>query len=425
MVIPPRMSAFVTMVRAVAHPRGVRWPAWRTVLLLSAGIGVWIGVFLLHGAGAAAAQVAPPESGVRSDASARYLILNVEISDDGIQPSAVFIPAGQPVQLVLRGRGRTEHHYRVVGLVPNELLWMAAPASTMTEDVSDDDHAHHDRAFDQWRETSPAGISPTGDEVHAYVSPARAVDVVLFSTTQTGTFVVQCDLHPEKVGKLVVFDDGRRPAAVAAGQGDALSVARASALSIAPGDAMSRAVGNPLSLALGNPLSVELTRDLGSLDYPGAPRVFLEATYAPAEYEALILGGPAAMAELEPDDYVAVLLTEAVRTGNLPGTAEPPDLYLGGSPLPLIDSTVTTDLPRQRATFYRFARDDASDTGDQAVTLRLASGQEAVWDRPSSGGRSWVAPVIFAGGLGLFGWLVWTMAGGRVRRSHTTDLETP
>lgn len=394
-------------------------------MLLSVGIGVWIGVFLLHGAGVAAAQVAPPESGVRSEAPVRYLILNIEISDAGIQPSAVFIPAGQPVQLVLRGRGRTEHHYRVVGLVPDELLWMAAPASAMTEEVSDDDHAHHDRAFVRWRETSPAGISPTGDEVHAYVSPASGVDVVLFSTTQTGTFVVQCDLHPEEVGKLVVFDDGRRPAALVAERGDALNVARGNALSIAPGDALSRAGGNPLSLAVGNPLSVELTRDLGSVDYPGASRVFLEATYAPAEYETLILGGPAAMAELEPDQYVAVLLTEAVRTGNLPGAAEPPDLYLGGSPLPLIDSTVTTDLPRQRATFYRFARDDASGTGDQAVTLRLASGQEAVWDLSSSGSWSWVAPVIFAGGLGLFGWLIWTMAGGSVRRPHRTDLESP
>lgn len=417
------MSGFVTMVQAMAHPRGVRRPAWRIVLLLSVGIAV----FLLHGAGVAAAQLAPPESQVRpypSDAPVRYFILNVEISDTGIQPSAVFIPAGQPVQLVLRGRGRTEHHYRVVGLVPDELSWMAAPASTVAEEVSADDHAHHDRAFVPRRETSPAGITPTGDEVHAYVSPTRGVDVVLFSTTQTGTFVVRCDLHPEKVGKLIVFDDGRQPAARVAAPGNAANVARAGALSIAPGDALSRAGGNPLSLALGNRLSVELTRDLGSVDYPGAPPVFLEATYAPAEYETLILGGPAAMAELEPGQYVAVLLTEVVQTGTLPGPAEPPDLYLGGSPLPLIDSTVTTDLPRQRATFYRFARDDASGAGDQAMTLRLASGQEAAWDLASSSGWSWLAPAIFAGGLGVFGWLVWTMAGGRVRRSHGTDLKT-
>lgn len=394
------------------------------MLLLSGGIGAW--VFLLHGAGVAAAQ----------DAPVRYLILNVEISDDGIQPSAVFIPAGQPVQLVLRGRGRTEHHYRVVGLVPDELSWMADPASArMTEEVSEDDHAHHSRAFVPRRETSPAGITPTGGEVHAYVSPTKGVDVVLFSTTQTGTFVVRCDLHPEKVGRLVVFDDGRQPVAPVAAPGNAANVARAGELSIAPGDALSRAGGSPLSLALGNRLSVELTRDLGSVDYPGAPPVFLEATYAPAEYETLITGGPAAMAELEPDQYIAVLLTEAVYTGNLPGSpVEAPDLYLGGSPRPLIDSTVTIDLPRQRATFYRFARDDASGTGnpgtrdaateDQAVTLRLVSGQEATWDLALSGGRSWLAPAVFAGGLGLFGWLVWTMVGGRTRRSRATDPET-
>lgn len=415
--------------------------------MLLVGVGV-VGVFLLHGAGVAAGQVAPPESqahphaegeghdgltgpgvtgGTPSEAPVRYMMLNVEISDTGIQPSAVFIPAGQPVQLVLRNRGSTEHHYRVVGLVPDELSWIAAPASTIEEDVSDDDHAaHHDRAFVRWRVTSPAGISPTGNEVHAYVSARGGVDVVLFTATQTGTFVVQCDLHQEKVGKLVVFDGGRRPAALVAGRGDALSFARASALSIAPGDALSRAGGSPLSLAGGHPLSVELTRDLGSGEYPGASRVFVEATYAPAEHEALILGGPAAMAELEPDRYVAVLLTEGVHTGNLPGSrGEPPDLYLSGSRLPLIDWKVTTDLPHHRATFYRFARDDAFGTKDQVMTLRLDSGQEATWRLSSTTAWSWLAPVSVAGSLGFVGWLVWTLAGGRVRRSHRTDLETP
>ena len=408
---------------------------------------VGVGVFLLHGAGVAAAQVASPESqahphaegqehddltgpgvtgGAPSDATVRYMMLNVEISDTGIQPSAVFIPAGQPVQLVLRNRGSTEHHYRVVGLVPDELSWIAAPASTMEEDVSDDDHSHHDRAFVRRRATSPAGISPTGDEVHAYVSARGGVDVVLFTATQTGTFVVQCDLHQEKVGKLEVFDGARQPPALVSAPGNALSFARASALSIAPGDALSRAGGNPLSLAGGHPLSVELTRDLGSGEYPGASRVFVEATYAPAEYETLILGGPAAMAELEPDRYVAVLLTEGVHTGNLPGSrAEPPDLYLSGSPLPLIDWKVTTDLPHHRATFYRFARDDAFGTRDQVMTLRLDSGQEATWHLPSSTAWSWLAPVSVAGTLGFVGWLVWTLAGGRARRSHKADLETP
>lgn len=388
-----------------------------------------IGVCVPHAAGVAAAQVIPPESeahphpgGQGHDglvgSDVRYFLLNVEISDAGIQPSTVFIPAGRPVQLVLRGRDRTEHHYRVVGLVPDELSWRAAPPSAMAEDVSDEDHAHHDTAFVQSRDASPAGIRPTGDEVHAYVSPLEAADVVLFSATQIGTFVVRCDLHAEDIGKLVVFDGARHPAA----SGNELSVARENALSIAPGDALSRAGASPSSLAAGNPLSVELSRDLGSVDYPGASRVLVQATYAPPEYEARILGGSAAMAELEPDRYVAVLLTEGVRTGDLPGTVEPPDLYLGGTPLRLIDSQVTTDLPQQRATLYRFARDRASGTGDQVMTLRLSSGQEATWDLSSSGagGWNWVVPAIFAGGLGLFAWLVWTMAGGSVRKVTTS-----
>ena len=400
-----------------------------------------IGVFLLLGAGEAVAQVSPPESlahphldgeghdglagsgvtgGASSDAPVRYILLNVELSDTGIQPSTVFVPAGQPVQLVLRNRGSTEHHYRVVGLVPDELSWIAAPASAMDADVSEDDHHQHDREFVRWRETSPAGISPTGDEVHGYVSRAKGVDVVLFSATQVGTFVVQCDLHPEEVGKLVVFGGAGQPVAP-----ENTPRFAESALSIAPGDALSRPGANPLSLALANRLNAELSRDLGSVEYPGASRVFVGATYAPPDYEAQLLGGPAPMAELEPDRYVAFLLTEAVSTGSLPGTAEPPHLYLGGSSLPLIDSAVTTDLPQQRATLYRFARDRASGTGDQVMTLRLSSGQEATWDFSSSGRWNWLVPAIFAGGLGLFAWLIWVMAVGGARRSDRPDLETP
>lgn len=418
----PRMPRFLTMVRALAPPPGSRWPA--STLTPALSVVIVIGAFLLHGAGVAAQVVSyvnTTPSG--SNSPVPYFILNVEVSDAGIQPSAAFIPAGQPVRMVLRGRDRTEHHYRVVGLVPDELSWMAEPASVMEEpasaveeDVSDTEHDHHDSAFVGWRETSPAGITPTGDEVHAYVTAAKGVDVVLFSTTQTGTFVVQCDLHPEQVSKLVVFDDGRQPVV----SENALNLARRDALSIAPGDALSRLAGNPMGLPPGDPLSVELSRDLGSMDQPGASPVFMEATYAPAEYEALILGGLAAMAELEPDRYVAVLLTEGVRTGRLPGRVEPPDLYLGGSSLTLIDSNVTIDLPQRRATFYWFAHDDASGSRDQVMTLRLASGQEATWDLSSSGGWNWLVPAIFAGGLGLFGWLVWMMAGGKVRKATTS-----
>ena len=412
------------MPRTAAQPPAARRPAWWVALtqLVVAGIGV----FVPHAAG-----VTPPESEVHAHpggpghdglvgSDVRYFLVNVEISDAGIQPSTVFIPAGRPVQLVLRGRDRTEHHYRVLGLLPDELSWVDAAPSAMAEDVSDDDHAHHNSTFVQSRDASPSGIRPTGDEVHAYVSPAETADVVLFSTTQIGTFVVRCDLHTKDIGKLVVFDVARHPTA----SGNELSVARENALSIgiAPGDALSRAGANPSSLAAGNSLSVELRRDLGSVEYPGASRVRVQATYAPPAYEARILGGSAAMAKLEPDRYVAVLLTEGVPTGDLPDTVAPPDLYLSGTPLRLIDSTVTTDLPQQRATLYRFARDGASGTGDQIMTLRLSSGQEATWDLPASGagGWNWVVMAIFAGGLGLFVWLVWTLLAGSVPKATTS-----
>jgi len=329
-------------------------------VVLARSIAAVIGVFVLHAAGVAAGRAPAPAEHAHSThaepsapgggASAHYFTVNVDISDAAIQPSAVFIPAGRPVQLLLRNRGSTEHHYRVVGLVPDELAWVSVGEGGGQDGASSDDHNHHDRTFVRWRATSPAGIRPTGDQVHAF-SGARGVDVVLFTATRTGTFVVQCDLHPEKTGKLTVFD--------AAPQATA-----------------------PVSARGKRALALALTRDLGAVNYPRASGVRVEATYAPAEYVAQVLGGPAAVAALEPDRYVAVLLTERVHTANLPGTADPPDLHVSGSRLPLIDRKVMTDSPHHRATFYRFARDDAFGRGHQVMTLRLVSGQEATWHLP-------------------------------------------
>lgn len=379
---------------------GARRPAWRIVP--ACWVVAVIGTFVLCGAGSAAAQVSPSAGqvhshtdgqahdrpdmarGAASDEPVHYVTLNVEISDAGIKPSSVFIPAGQPVQLVLRNRGTAEHHYRVVGLVPDDLVWVSQGGSAGQPGAPDDEHNHHDRQFVQSRAASPAGIRPTGHEVHAYVSGAAGIDVVLFTATRTGTFVVVCDLHPEKTGKLVVFDAGRQPTALVA------------------------APDNALSLAGRNPLSLALSRDLGSVDYPGTSGVLVEATYAPAEYVTQILGAPAAMNVLEPDRYVGILLTESVHKGTLPGMAAPPDLYVSGSHLPLIDWKVTSDSPHHRATFYRFAPDDAFGTVDQVMTLRLASGQEATWNLPSPYAWNWLALLGLAGGLGFIGWLVWT-----------------
>jgi cytochrome c-type biogenesis protein len=287
----------------------------------------------------------------RPEGSADYLTLNVDISDTGINPSAVFVPAGRPVRLLLRNRGSMEHHYRVVGLAPDDLSWIDRSGNASQDGVSDEEHNHHDRRFVQSRAPSPAGIRPTRGEVHAFVVGPNDLDVVLFTPTLAGTYVVRCDLHPEHTGKLTVFDRG--PGADA-----------------------------PFSARQRQVLSRVLSRDLGNVDYPDAPAVHVEATYATTEYVTQALGGPAAVATLEPDHHIAVLFTEQTHATSLPVHPDPPELYVGGSRVALVDSKVMADSVHHRATFYRFARDDEFGKGHQVMTLRLASGQEASWHLP-------------------------------------------
>jgi len=286
-----------------------------------------------------------------AEAPADYLTLNVAVSDAELQPAAVFVPAGRPVQLMLRNRGSTEHHYRVVGLVPDDLFWVSRGGPAPQDALVDDEHNHHGRQFLRSRAASPAGIRPTGHEVHAYVSVPGDVDEVLFTASQTGTFVVQCDLHREQLGTLTVFD--------AAGH-----------------------TGAPASGRQRQALTLALTRDLGSVDYAEASGVQVDATYATAEYVSQTLGGPAATAALEPDSHVAFLLTERTHITSLPDDTPPPELYVGGSRVPLVDSKVMTDSVHHRATIYRFTRDEGFGKGHQVMTLRLASGQEATWHLP-------------------------------------------
>ena len=287
-------------------------------------------------------------------ALANDLTINVAVSDAELQPSAVFVPAGRPVQLLLRNRGSVEHHYRVVGLVPDDLMWLARRAPVAgAADADEDDHGqHHDRQVLRSREPSQAGIRPTGDEVHAYVSVPGEVDIVLFTASQTGTFIVQCDLHREPIGTLTVFDGSDRSAAVPAAP--------------RPNQALARA----------------LTKDLGPVDYPEAAGVQVEVTYATAEYVTQSLGGAAAMAALQPDRHIAFLVTERTHISNLPHQSAAPELYVDGRRVPAVDSKVVTDSVHHRATVYRFARDAAFGAGHQMMTLRMAAGPEATWHLP-------------------------------------------
>jgi cytochrome c-type biogenesis protein len=206
--------------------------------------------------------------------------------------------------------------------------------------------------------------------------------MVVFSASQTGTFAVHCDLHPAEVGKLTVFDGAALPT-------------------------------GPVSPRQRQALTLALSRNLGSVDYPGTSGVLVDATYAPAEYVTQALGGAAAMAALQPDRHIAVMLTERTHTANLPVITQLPDLFVGGRRVPLVDRKVMTDSVHHRATFYRFARDDAFGKGHQVMTLRLASGQEATWHLPlivpSVGGGD-RAPV----GLGEQWGLIFALMGGMV-----------
>jgi cytochrome c-type biogenesis protein len=325
------------------------------VTIRGTSIAAVVGVLTLHGAGLAAQSAAVDHSshampGPASTAALDFTV-NVGISDAEIQPAAVFVPAGRPVQLLLRNRSSSEHHYRVVGLVPDEVTWLADTAGSGDVAVPDAEHNHHGREFVPWRAASPAGIRPTGHEVHAYVSAERRVDAVLFTAKETGTYVVRCDLHPEKTARFVVFEPpGGQVAALPARSWGALARV--------------------------------LTRNLGPVDYAGAADVRVEATYVPAEHVGLILGAVAADPKLAPGEYVAVLLSERTHTASLPAVEEPPLLRVNGIRVPLIDRRMVTDSPHHRATVFRFARDDSFGAGHQVMTLGLASGLEATWHLP-------------------------------------------
>ena len=276
--------------------------------------------------------------------------VNVGVSEAGIQPSTVFVPAGRPVQLVLRNRGTLEHHYRVIGLEAEGLSWLADNPDA-ADAVSGENHSHHGRTFVPARGTSAGGIRPSGHDVHAYVTQDRRVDEVLFTANHTGTYVARCDLHPGEVGRLVVFD------------------ALGPQVTASPSPSRSA-------------LTRGLTKDLGSVDYPGVSGVIVEATYAPAEYATQILGVASADSTLRPDQYVAILLSERVHAATLTGVAISPSLYVNGAPVPFISRTLVADSPHHRATVLRFARDAWFGKGHQMMTLRLASGVEATWHLP-------------------------------------------
>lgn len=139
------------------------------------------------------------------------ITVNIELTDTGFEPATIYIPEGRGIQLVLRNRGTTEHHYRVAGLVPTHLTWLATAEYNLSqlqdrpEDISEAEHLlHHLIAFVPFRDESPFGVQPLGTEVHGYAGP-RDREIMRFIAVNTGTFPVEDVLHPEITGRVVVF----------------------------------------------------------------------------------------------------------------------------------------------------------------------------------------------------------------------------
>lgn len=154
---------------------------------------------------------------VSQDLEARTFMVNVFLTDEGFDPSIVFVPAGRQIRLTLRNRGTTEHHYRIVGLAPTDLRWRmeaeiddydleSSPefADTYVDDV---EHVLHHLApsYVPFRAESPNGVRPIGNEVHGYAASGK-IDVVTFYALETGSYTAVDALHPEIEGTLIVFD---------------------------------------------------------------------------------------------------------------------------------------------------------------------------------------------------------------------------
>lgn len=167
------------------------------------------GAVLVTGAAAVAAPAPPPAA-----EGLRYLTVNVELTDEGIVPAVVAIPAGREIKLVVRNRGTTEHHYQVIGLAPQGLWRITTDAANTTRDSNDamevvsvedhDDHHNHGASLGAY--LSQAGVTPAADTVHAFAQGGGAgMDVLFFTATTPGTYEVRCPLHPEMVAQLTVF----------------------------------------------------------------------------------------------------------------------------------------------------------------------------------------------------------------------------
>jgi hypothetical protein len=132
------------------------------------------------------------------------LTINVYVTDGGMRPDSIFVPLGHEVQLVMRNVGTSEHHFRVVGMSPRDLMRLVRDDPVAGPVAAGHAHDHGAGLAPLGVSTSIAGVRRSGAEVHAYAF-AGGMDVIVFTPIQTGTFAVECPLHPGMKGELTVF----------------------------------------------------------------------------------------------------------------------------------------------------------------------------------------------------------------------------
>ncbi|MBI4297851.1 MAG: hypothetical protein HY676_04900 [Chloroflexi bacterium] len=145
-------------------------------------------------------------------APAGYMTINVDMTEGGIQPALVLIPAGWTISLVLRNQTADERHYQVIGLTPIDPRWLSRGNHDTLGAEGSDEHDHSASFVDSDLAlltmcTSAAGVCPRADEVHLYAE-GGGLDAMSFSAAGSGTFAVQDPLHPQIRGKMTVFSEG-------------------------------------------------------------------------------------------------------------------------------------------------------------------------------------------------------------------------
>jgi hypothetical protein len=155
------------------------------------------------------------------------LVVNIYVDDTGYVPSIFSVPAGRPVQLIMRNRGRDTHGFQVTGLDILDSIWFVRePGAIGVEpenfsslldsdrpvvDVDnraflDEHEAHHTMGFMAPRFACPEAPDSCGVDgvISTEFEPAE-VRVIMFTPVVVGTFAFTDPAGEAAAGSVIVF----------------------------------------------------------------------------------------------------------------------------------------------------------------------------------------------------------------------------